>query len=197
VEHLESEVRLRAIPQGGSKFWRNVSILVSLVNVLSNTQAGAPRVTQSGKDAAEGHNVARAHSHIRHALDPQLPDTIQHQWTHGDSTVNPGPMWWRFRKTWVPGFEGLLEKGITNQWYNTDDITDKYVPMFCIYKLSKLMGYQNKACFPLAGHPLAPGGGQLIRVQHQHMPEKGKSSEDGAQRHTRCHLRKSGNRRCS
>jgi len=77
----------------------------------------------------------------------------------GDSNINTGPMWWRFRKTWVPGFEDLLEKGITNQWYNTDDIADRYVPMIYIYKLSKLMGYRNKACFPLAGHPLAPAGG--------------------------------------
>jgi len=130
VEQLESEVRLRAIPQGSSKLWRNVSILVSVViGPSNNTQAGAPRITQSGK-GAENHNVAHAHTRIRHAVDPHLSDTIQHQWTHGDSNINPGLMWWRFRTTWVPGFEDLLEKGITNQWYNTDDIVDKYVPMF-------------------------------------------------------------------
>ena len=68
-------------------------------------------------------------------------------------------MWWRFRKTWSPGFEDLLEKGITNQWYNADDIADRYVPMSYSHVLSELMRYQNKACFPLAGHPLAPSGG--------------------------------------
>lgn len=35
-------------------------------------------------------------------------------------------MWWRFRKTWVPGFEKLLEKGITQQWYNDINVADKY-----------------------------------------------------------------------
>lgn len=97
----------------------------------SNTQVGVPRVTQSGK-GTENHNVVHAHTHIRHALDPQVSDTIQHRWTHGDSTINHanhGPMWWLFRKTWAPGFEDILEKGITNQWYNADDVADKYVPM--------------------------------------------------------------------
>jgi len=49
-------------------------------------------------------------------------------------------MWWSFRKTWVPGFEDILEKGITNQWYKADNIADRYVPMFYIYKLFKTYG---------------------------------------------------------
>jgi hypothetical protein len=62
----------------------------------------------------------------------------------------------------------------------------------CVQTFSKL---ENKTRFPLAGHPLAPEGGRLIRVPQQHIPEKGKSSEGGTQWDTRCHLREPGNGR--
>ena len=146
---------LKAVQNFGGTFHNSNPLRHKLIYY---TRAGVPRVTQSGK-GRENSNAAHAHTHIRRTLDPQLSDTIQHQWTHGDSNIGPGQMWWRFRKTWSPGFEDLLEKGITNQWYNADDIADRYVPMSYSHMLSELMRYQNKACFPLAGHPLAPSGG--------------------------------------
>ena len=39
-------------------------------------------------------------------------------------------MWRRFRRMWVPGFETLLEEGMTKQWYNVDNIADGYVLVF-------------------------------------------------------------------
>jgi hypothetical protein len=41
--------------------------------------------------------------------------------------IKPEQMWWRFRRTWVSGFEELLEKGLQEQWYNPVNITDRYV----------------------------------------------------------------------
>jgi len=43
-------------------------------------------------------------------------------------------MWSRFCKTWVPGFEQLLDKGLEQQWYNIVNITDRCVTM--VYMLS-------------------------------------------------------------
>lgn len=71
--------------------------------------------------------MAYAHTHIRHALDPTLAGTIQHNWKRGHMNIKPEQMWWRFRRTWVGGFEELLEKGIQQQWYNNVNVTDKYV----------------------------------------------------------------------
>ena len=36
-------------------------------------------------------------------------------------------MWARFCKTWVPGFEKLLDEGIKRQWYNIINITDRCI----------------------------------------------------------------------
>jgi hypothetical protein len=71
--------------------------------------------------------VAYAHTHIRHAIDPTLAGTIQHSWKYGHSNIKQEQMWWRFRRTWVPGFERLLEEGIEEQWYDDVNVADKYV----------------------------------------------------------------------
>lgn len=71
--------------------------------------------------------MAYAHTHIRHALDPTLAGTIQHNWKYGHSNIKPEQMWWRFRRTWVPGFERLLEQGVKEQWYDIVNVADKYV----------------------------------------------------------------------
>jgi len=33
-------------------------------------------------------------------------------------------MWWRFRHMWVPGFGELLERGVTNQWDDVNNLKD-------------------------------------------------------------------------
>ena len=91
---------------------------------LTNEYPGAPCVTQSDR-GTENFNVAYAHTYIRHTLDPTLAGSIQHQWKYGHTNVKPEQMWSRFRKTWVPGFERLLDKGIKRQWYNIVNITDR------------------------------------------------------------------------
>jgi hypothetical protein len=94
--------------------------------IISDISLGAPCVTQSDL-GTENYNVAYAHTHIRHMLDPSLSGSIQHKWKRGHSNIKPEQMWWRFRRTWVPGYEKLLEKGVTQQWYDCVNIADKYV----------------------------------------------------------------------
>lgn len=98
----------------------------SFIMGVSDRELGAPCVTQSDL-GTENYNVAYAHTHIRHALDPTLVGTIQHNWKRGHMNVKPEQMWWRFRRTWVAGFEALLEKGVQHQWYNTVNVADRYV----------------------------------------------------------------------
>jgi len=75
----------------------------------------------------ESFQVAYAHTHIRHALDPSLSGSIQHNWKHGHFNIKPEQMWLQFHWTWTNGFEELLEKGVRQQWYNVVNITDQYV----------------------------------------------------------------------
>ncbi|KAF8488655.1 hypothetical protein F5888DRAFT_1952455 [Russula emetica] len=90
------------------------------------TFGGAPCVTQSDR-GTENFDVACAHTHIRHMLDPSLSGSIQHQWMHGHSNVKPAQMWSRFRRMWAPGFESLLQKGISQQWYDDVNVADRLV----------------------------------------------------------------------
>jgi hypothetical protein len=92
----------------------------------SDISIGAPLLTRSSL-GNENYNVACAHTHIRHALDPTLSGSIQHEWRHGPSDMKSEQMWCRFRKTWAPGFEALLEKGIEQLWYDSANVADRYV----------------------------------------------------------------------
>jgi hypothetical protein len=92
--------------------------------------------------------VAYAQTHIHHALDPSLSGSIQHKWKHGHSNVKPEQMWWRFRRTWVPGYEALLEKGIEQSWFDSVNIADRYT---CYHQFTthalKLTEKQNSLVF--------------------------------------------------
>jgi len=113
---------LKAVKQFGVFF---IAFLV-VVELSNGYILGAPCVTQSDW-GTENFNVAYAHTHIWHSLDPTLAGSIQHQWKRGHTNIKPEQMWSRFRKTWVPGFERLLDKGIQRQWYNVINITDRCV----------------------------------------------------------------------
>jgi hypothetical protein len=76
-------------------------------------------------------------------MDPRLSGSIQHQWKHGHTNTEPEQMWRRFRRMWAPGFEALLEEGVTKQWYNVDNIVDRYVPVFLDPPSSRFTGYRK------------------------------------------------------
>jgi hypothetical protein len=128
---------------------------------LLDIYVGAPCVTQSDS-GTENFNVACAHTHIRHKLDPSLSGSIQHQWTHGHSNIKPGQMWSRFRRMWAPGFESLLQKGISQQWYDDVDVADRYVLVCHIVWASKLTGIVTDWFF--VGWPSLGCRRQLIRT---------------------------------
>ena len=101
-------------------------LFVFFIVDVSDRESGAPCVTQSDL-GTENYNVAYAHTHIRHALDPSLTGSIQHNWKRGHMNIKPEQMWSQFRRVWTDGFEDLLDKGIRQQWYNTVNIADRYV----------------------------------------------------------------------
>ncbi|KAF8494702.1 hypothetical protein F5888DRAFT_1616836 [Russula emetica] len=117
----------------GRVYWQDLKILWLVVwwtnkgpRFVCAQYLKAVRLTQSDRDT-ENFNVAYAHTHIRHMLDPSLSGSIQHQWMHGHSNIKPEQMWSRFRRMWAPGFESLLQKGISQQWYDDVNVADRLV----------------------------------------------------------------------
>jgi hypothetical protein len=126
VDQLKSEICVRAVCKSGENCWWYVFVISILTVRVSDGNLGAPCITQSDL-GTENYNVAYAHTHIRHALDPTLTGSIQHSWKRGHTNIKPEQMWWRFHRTWVSGFEKLLEEGVKEQWYNTVNVADRYV----------------------------------------------------------------------
>ena len=68
------------------------TLVLYFIMGLSDVYIGAPCITQSDR-GTENYNVAYAHTHLHHVLDPSLSGTIQHQWMHGHSNIKPEQMW--------------------------------------------------------------------------------------------------------
>jgi hypothetical protein len=93
-------------------------------------ESGCPLVTQSDY-GMENTNIAYAHTTIRQFLDPNLPQgRIQHNWMRGHRNIKPEAAWSRFRCTWSPGFENMLQQGLDEQLYNPDIMIDRYIHFY-------------------------------------------------------------------
>lgn len=82
-------------------------------------------LTQSDH-GTENYNIAYAQTSLRQQLDPELVGTLQHNFMRGHTNIKPERAWGRLRDTWSGGFEAMLNQGITNQWYNTSNLVDRY-----------------------------------------------------------------------
>ena len=82
-------------------------------------------ITQSDH-GTENYNIAYAQTFMRQELDPGLVGTLQHKFMRGHTNIKPERAWGRLRDTWSKGFEDMLNHGITNQWYNTSNVVDRY-----------------------------------------------------------------------
>lgn len=76
-----------------------------------------PLVSQSDP-GSENYGIANAHTTLRHLHDPSLVGTVQHCWMRQKKNVKPEIAWSQMRRRFTPGFENLLEVGVTNDWYD-------------------------------------------------------------------------------
>lgn len=83
-----------------------------------------PLVTQSDP-GSENYGIANAHTALRHLHDPSLAGTLQHRWMRQKKNVMPEITWSQLRRRFTPGFETLLQVGITNGWYDPGLLLDK------------------------------------------------------------------------
>ena len=91
------------------KFWYSISDI--------------PLVSQSNP-GSENYCIASAHTALRHLHDPSLAGTIQHRWMRQKKNVKPEIAWSQMRRRFTPGFEDLLEVGVTNDWYDINKPLD-------------------------------------------------------------------------
>ena len=85
---------------------------------------GIPIITQSDP-GTENNGVANAHTMIRHRLDPNLTNTLQHRFATGHNNILSEIKWSVFRRDFSPGFEDMLEQGVQNGWYDANNILEK------------------------------------------------------------------------
>lgn len=77
-----------------------------------------PLITQSDL-GSENYGIANAQSILRQWHDPHLQGTVQHQWMRSKKNVKPEIAWSQFRRRFAPGFETIIQEGVTAGWYNT------------------------------------------------------------------------------
>jgi len=78
-----------------------------------------PLITQSDP-GSENYGVANAQTLLRQWHDPSLVGTIQHRWMRQKKNVKPEVTWSQLRRRFTPGFEDLIQIGVSNNIYDTN-----------------------------------------------------------------------------
>ncbi|KAG2358586.1 hypothetical protein BDR07DRAFT_1452651 [Suillus spraguei] len=79
-----------------------------------------PRVTQSDP-GTENYRIANAHTMLHQMNDLALQGTLQHRWMWTKKNVKLEITWSQLRHWFTPGFETLLDEGVENGWYDSDN----------------------------------------------------------------------------
>ncbi|KZV92964.1 hypothetical protein EXIGLDRAFT_613613, partial [Exidia glandulosa HHB12029] len=99
---------------------RQTPLLASYYLRAAREHGAVCLVTQSDP-GGENYGIARPHTAIRQHLDPSLVGTIQHRWMREKMNIVSEIKWGVFRRQFSPGFEGVLEEGVTMGWYMPGD----------------------------------------------------------------------------
>ena len=83
-----------------------------------------PLITQSDL-GTENFGIANAQTLLRHRHDLSLADTLQHKFKANKGNIKPEIAWHRLREAWSPGFENLLQTGVSAGWYDPDDALER------------------------------------------------------------------------
>ncbi|KAK0474128.1 hypothetical protein IW261DRAFT_1423225 [Armillaria novae-zelandiae] len=100
-------------------WWNNsnpILICKYYLDIMEKTGHG-PLLTQSDI-GNENSNVAQVQSYLRQWADPSLNGTIQHHWKFDKKNIPSEILWSVFRRTFTFGFEGVLQHGVEQGWYN-------------------------------------------------------------------------------
>ncbi|KAG1718698.1 hypothetical protein EDB19DRAFT_1837675 [Suillus lakei] len=93
-----------------SHYLDTVEMLGPLIYLLD-----MPMVTQSDP-GSENYGIAKAHTMLRQWHDPALQGSLQHRWMRTKKNVMPEITWSQMQHHFTPGFETLLDHGVTSGW---------------------------------------------------------------------------------
>ncbi|KAG1824248.1 hypothetical protein DFJ58DRAFT_738729 [Suillus subalutaceus] len=99
---------------------RNPQLILSYYLDTLGTLGHMPMVTQSNP-GSENYGIANAHTMLRQWHDPALQGSLQHHWMRTKKNVMPEITWSQMRRCFTPGFETLLNHGVTSGWYDTNN----------------------------------------------------------------------------
>ncbi|KAG1836109.1 hypothetical protein F4604DRAFT_1943658 [Suillus subluteus] len=99
---------------------RNPQLILSYYLDTLETLGHMPMVTQSDP-GSENYGIANAHTMLRQWHDPALQGSLQHRWMRTKKNVMPEITWSQMRRRFTPGFETLLDHGVTSGWYDTNN----------------------------------------------------------------------------
>ncbi|KAG1901335.1 uncharacterized protein F5891DRAFT_1187611 [Suillus fuscotomentosus] len=91
-------------------------------------QGHIPMVTQSDP-GTENYGIANAHTMLHQMYDPALQGTLQHRWMRTKKNVKPEITWSQLWCRFTPGFETLLDEGVENGWYDSDNTLQHDLPL--------------------------------------------------------------------
>jgi len=85
-----------------------------------------PLVTQSDP-GTENFGIANAQTMLRQWHDEGLVGTLQHRWMRLKKNIMPEITWSQLRRRFTPGFESILERGVEEGWYDSDNTLQRYL----------------------------------------------------------------------
>ncbi|KAJ7718872.1 hypothetical protein DFH07DRAFT_872378 [Mycena maculata] len=112
------------------KIWwtnRNPRLVTSYYIQAGRKVGGIPLITQSDP-GGENYGIANCHTVARQRLDPTLEGTMQHRWMNKKAmNVKPEATWSQLRRRFTPGFESILEFGVSQGLYDISKPLEKLV----------------------------------------------------------------------
>ncbi|KAG2739150.1 hypothetical protein P692DRAFT_201678111, partial [Suillus brevipes Sb2] len=99
---------------------RNLQLILSYYLDTIENLGHMPLVTQSDP-GTENFGIANGHTMLRQWYDPSLQGTLQHRWMQTKKNVMPEIAWSQLRRRFTLGFESLLDHGVEQDWYDSDN----------------------------------------------------------------------------
>ena len=77
----------------------------------------------------ENFSIANAQTMLRQWHDEGLVGTLQHRWMRLKKNVMPEIAWSQLRRRFTPGFESILDRGVVEGWYDSNNTLQRYFPV--------------------------------------------------------------------
>ena len=87
-----------------------------------------PLITQSDP-GTENFGIANAQTMLWQWHDEGLVGTLQHRWMWLKKNIMPEIAWSQLRCRFTPGFKSILDCGVEEGWYNSNNTLQRYFPI--------------------------------------------------------------------